>query len=52
MANKNRNLILSYFPTVDAANEAAQHMKQWDKERDDIKLGGMGVMAISLLLFL
>lgn len=46
MANKNRNLILSYFPTVDDANEAAQHMKQWDKDRKDIKLGGMGVITM------
>lgn len=46
MANKNRNLILSYFASEDAANEAADAMKKWDKDEKDIKLGGMGVITM------
>src|SRR5210317_1104890 len=46
MANKNRNLILSYFPTADAADEAGDQLKQWDKDNKDVKLGGMGILTM------
>jgi uncharacterized membrane protein/predicted flap endonuclease-1-like 5' DNA nuclease len=46
MANKNRNLILSYFPTAEAADKAGDHLKQWDKDNKDVKLGGMGILTI------
>ncbi len=46
MANKNRNLIIAYFPTRDKAEEAADHLKDWDKSRLDIKLGGIGIMTV------
>lgn len=46
MANKNRNLIVAYFDSVDAADTAAQQLRHWDKEVDDIKLGGMGIISL------
>jgi predicted flap endonuclease-1-like 5' DNA nuclease/uncharacterized membrane protein len=46
MANKNRNLIVAYFPTVDAADDAGQRLKHWDKEEKEIKLGGMGILSM------
>lgn len=46
MANKNRNLIVAYFPSVDAADEAGKRLKHWDKAEHEIKLGGMGIMSI------
>jgi hypothetical protein len=37
MANKNRKLILSYFPTADTADKAADVMEkaQWDEADND-----------------
>lgn len=46
MANKNRNLIIAYFPDRAKAEEAAEHLKDWDKSRSDIKLGGIGIMTV------
>jgi predicted flap endonuclease-1-like 5' DNA nuclease/uncharacterized membrane protein len=46
MANKNRNLILSYFPSAADASVAADKLKDWDKNRKDIKLGGMGIITM------
>ncbi len=46
MANKNRNLIVAYFDSVEAADAAAQQLKLWDKEEDAIKLGGMGIISL------
>jgi predicted flap endonuclease-1-like 5' DNA nuclease/uncharacterized membrane protein len=46
MANKNRNLILSYFPSAADASVAAGKLKEWDKNRKDIKLGGMGIITM------
>jgi uncharacterized membrane protein/predicted flap endonuclease-1-like 5' DNA nuclease len=45
MGNKNRNLIVAYFPNADAADRAGQQLKQWDKSETEIKLGGMGVIV-------
>jgi uncharacterized membrane protein len=45
MANKNKNLIISYFPSVDAAEKAAEALKNWDKATDNIKLGGIGIIT-------
>jgi predicted flap endonuclease-1-like 5' DNA nuclease/uncharacterized membrane protein len=45
MANKNRNLIVAYFPDVDAADTAARQLKHWDKETREVKLGGMGIIS-------
>lgn len=46
MANKNRNLIVAYFPNADAADDAAKQLKHWDKIEGGIKLGGMGIVTM------
>ncbi|MFN2136611.1 MAG: DUF4332 domain-containing protein [Candidatus Promineifilaceae bacterium] len=46
MSNKNRNLIVAYFDSVDSADSAAVKLKLWDKDRRDIKLGGMGIITL------
>jgi uncharacterized membrane protein len=46
MSNKNRNLILSYFPSADDALAAAGKLKDWDKKQSAIKLGGMGIITM------
>jgi uncharacterized membrane protein/predicted flap endonuclease-1-like 5' DNA nuclease len=46
MSNKNRNLIVAYFDTADEADAAAVKLKLWDKDRKDIKLGGMGIITM------
>jgi uncharacterized membrane protein len=45
MANKNRNLIVAYFPDEDAADAAARQLKHWDKGTKEVKLGGMGIIT-------
>ncbi|MCB0200239.1 MAG: DUF4332 domain-containing protein [Anaerolineae bacterium] len=45
MANKNKQVIIGYFPNKAAATEAAQQLKDWDKAHDDIKLGGTGILT-------
>ena len=45
MANKNRNLIIAYFPSKDKAETAADDLKKWDKDNKDIKLGGIGIIT-------
>jgi uncharacterized membrane protein/predicted flap endonuclease-1-like 5' DNA nuclease len=46
MSNKNRNLIVAYFDSADAADAVAVKLKLWDKDRKDIKLGGMGIITL------
>ena len=46
MSNKNRNLIVAYFDTAAEADTAAAKLKLWDKDRKDIKLGGMGIVTM------
>jgi len=45
MANKNKHVIISYFPNQEAATEAAKQLKKWDKANKDIKLGGVGILT-------
>ena len=45
MANKNKHVIIGYFPSEEEATEAARQIKKWDKAYDDIKLGGIGVLT-------
>ena len=45
MANKNKHVIIGYFPSKEAATEAADQLKAWDKANDDIKLGGIGILT-------
>lgn len=44
-ANKNNQLILAYFSDMAAAQSAAEALKDWDKADDNIKLGGVALMA-------
>ena len=44
--DKNKNLIIAYFPEAKAAKDAAKKLKQWDKVTKDIKLGGIGVITL------
>jgi uncharacterized membrane protein/predicted flap endonuclease-1-like 5' DNA nuclease len=46
MSNKNRNLIISYFPSADDALAAAGKLKDWDKEQKEVTLGGMGIITM------
>lgn len=46
MSNKNRNLILSYFPSAEDAAEAAGKLRDWGKHQKEVKLGGMGVITM------
>jgi uncharacterized membrane protein len=46
MANQNKNVIISYFDSVEKATAAAEGLKTWDKANDDIKLGGIGILSI------
>ena len=45
MSNKNKHVIISYFPNQEAATDAAKQLKKWDKANKDIKLGGVGVLT-------
>ena len=45
MGNKNKHVIIGYFPSKEAATEAAQQLGKWDKAHDDIKLGGIGILT-------
>jgi uncharacterized membrane protein len=45
MANKNRNVIIAYFPSAAAAEGASESLRMWDKADDDIKLGGIGILT-------
>ena len=45
MSNKNKHVIISYFPNQEAATDAAKQLKKWDKANKDIKFGGVGVLT-------
>ena len=45
MANKNKNLIIAYFPSTAEAEKAADSLMSWDKATDDVKLGGIGIIT-------
>ncbi len=47
MANKNRNLIIAYFPNKEEAEKSAKHLKVWDQDRGDVKLGGVGIVTVN-----
>jgi uncharacterized membrane protein len=44
MANKNNHIVISYFPSADKADSAANQLKEWDKANDFVKLGGIGIL--------
>ena len=47
MANKNRNLIIAYFPDADEAEKAAKHLRKWDKATKNVKLGAVAILTVN-----
>ena len=45
MAKKNRQLVLAFFNSEAAAQQAANELKKWDKANPDVKAGAVGVIA-------
>ncbi len=45
MTNENRHLILSFFGSEIAADNAVESLKNWDKVNKDIRLGAIGVLV-------
>jgi uncharacterized membrane protein len=45
MADKNKHLILTFFDSEQAADNAVESLKNWDKANKDIKLGAIGVLV-------
>ena len=43
--NKNSNVIIDYFDGADKADDAADSLKEWDKEHKDVKLGGIAILT-------
>ena len=43
MANK--QLVIAFFDNEDAADEAVDEIKQWDKASKEVKLGAIGVLV-------
>ena len=43
---KDSELIIAYFPSADEAQEAGKKLKEWDKEREDIKLGAISILTM------
>lgn len=46
MTNKNDNLVIAYYESKDAAEHAAEGLKDWDKANDSIKLGAIAVLYL------
>ena len=44
--NNNDKLVIAYYVNAAAAREAAEDLKAWDKDNDDVKLGAIGVITI------
>lgn len=42
---KNKQLVLAFFESEAAADDAVDEIKQWDKASKDIKLGAIGVLV-------
>ena len=45
--NNNDKLVIAYYVNAAAAREAAEDLKDWDKDNDDVKLGAIGVITIN-----
>lgn len=45
--NNNDKLVIAYYVNAAAAEAAADDLKQWDKDNDDIKLGAIGIITIN-----
>jgi uncharacterized membrane protein len=45
MAEESTQLVLAFFDSEDAADEAAAALKEWDQATEEIKLGNVGVLV-------
>ena len=43
--DKNSNVIIDYFDGADKADDAADSLKAWDKDNDNVKLGGIAILT-------
>lgn len=43
--NKNDHVVVAFFPSEEAASQAADALKDWDKASDDVKLGAVGALS-------
>jgi uncharacterized membrane protein len=43
--NKNKNVVIAYYPGADKADMAAGQLKAWDKNNKAVKLGGIGILT-------
>ncbi|MFN2134617.1 MAG: DUF4332 domain-containing protein [Candidatus Promineifilaceae bacterium] len=46
MANDNNNLIVAYFDSESAARDAAEQLMAWDKEKEELDLGAVGIITL------
>ncbi len=46
MAKESQQLVLAFFDSEAAAQQAADELKKWDKSNDDVKAGAVGVIAL------
>jgi len=46
MSKKTDQLLIAYFPTAEAAREAAEAVKEWDKNIIEIDLGAIGILTM------
>jgi hypothetical protein len=44
MANKNRNVVIAYYESLQKANAAIEQLREWDRSNPDILLGGIALM--------
>lgn len=46
MSKKTDQLLIAYFPTTEAAHQAAEDVKEWDKNLIKIDLGAIGILTM------
>ncbi len=46
MAEKDTELVIAYFPSIDEANAAGNAMKEWDKELKHFELGAISILTM------
>jgi hypothetical protein len=44
--NKNEHVVIAFFPSQAAADQAQAALKQWDDADDEIKLGAVGILSM------
>jgi uncharacterized membrane protein/predicted flap endonuclease-1-like 5' DNA nuclease len=45
--NNNDKMVIAYYFNAEAARAAAEDLKAWDKDNDDVKLGAIGVITVN-----